>query len=247
MTVWDVPHMRGAGLTVQILHVGQTYPTLALLHRHPRMHSVEVARALDPDAPNVHAASRTLSMLRRAGLTRHGPGQSEPGVHAVHEPTALGADMMSSLRPLGDWGTTRFGIDDWRDAAGATIGLFTKRWTFTLMMVIVNAGPDGIRPERAQDAVNDLMASQREDIPHRMHPSTRHAALDHLRGAGLVSRRSAPTARHPARVLYSMSPAGWALTESLWTVAEWAMPHDAHLSACVGMMTSWWDAPDARM
>jgi DNA-binding HxlR family transcriptional regulator len=244
MAIWDVPHRRGAGFTLQVLHAGITYPVMALLHERPRMHPVEVARALAPGSPDAFATSHLLPTLRRCGLVRHGPGQSEPGVHAVYELTGLGAGMIGSLGPLGDWAADRFGTHDRTAATAAAIALFDRRFAFTLMCAVHAAGRRGIEPGRAEESVNALMDSQPEPARYRLRPSTRHPALNHLRDAELLRRRAAPAAGRPSRVLYSATGSGRALMDALWPVAEWALPHDGHLSACVGLMTSWWDPPE---
>lgn len=244
MAVWDAPHQRGAGFTLQVLHAGATYPVMSLLHEHPGMHPVEAARALTPQNPEAATVSHTLSVLRRAGLVRHGTGQSEPGVHAVYELTGFGTGMIGSLGPLAGWGVEHLGIEDRQAAAGAAVALFDRRFAFALMAAVHNAGRHGIEPGRAERAVNGLLDSQPEDSRYRLRPSTRHPALNRLRGAGLLARRAVPTVGRPSRVLYSATPSGRALMDALWPVAEWAIPFDDHLSACVGMMTTWWGAPD---
>jgi DNA-binding HxlR family transcriptional regulator len=234
---WDVPHQRSSGFILQVLHHESAYQTLAFLADAPGGHPIDVARAVSPDDPEVTAASHVLSVLRRTHLVKRAGTLSEAGAHSGYLLTDFGAGLVGSVEPLAAWGMGHYGIEDPHDAVLAAGYLFGRRWSHSLMTTVVNAGPAGIEPGRAQAAVNELMAAIPEGTGHRLHPQPRHAALNDLIDNGLIVKRRAPVPRRPTRVLYSASPMGLSLMEALWPVAEWGIPYDAELSAFMTTVT----------
>lgn len=228
---WDVPHQRSCGFILQVLHFNTAYRIMAHLGDNPGTHTVEVARALSPSEPDTTAVTHCLSVLRRTGLVSRNGTLSDLGTHAGYALTDFGAGLVMSLGSLAAWGMNHYGIEDPHDAVLTGGFLFGRRWSHSLMTAIVNAGPAGIEPGRAEAEVNELMAAIPEGVGHRLHPQPRHAALNELLDNGLIVKRRAPVPRRPSRVLYSASPIGLSLMEALWPVAEWGIPYDARLSA----------------
>lgn len=241
------------------------------LRRADLMRLLSAANLADAPLAGAHAEVSaglrgTLRNLRRAGLIVRTAGATR-GAHPRYSITGFGEELLESVDSLSEWGLANFdllvaatrpqrGLDPLaqvpsgprtpRAAAGMTLGVLEPRWSFTILVNVAAAGPEGIRPSELLEQINLGIDTSPEPVQHRLTRESKRLVLAHLVDAGLLEKQEMPNPGSvvPTPVFYRVTAPGAELAAALERVAVRGMEQEKRLLEIMKAASTWFVPPE---